>query len=102
MALNRAAQELDDKRMKALREAEALVQREQEKCKHHIIIFLSVQEYTERMRKERFNLNRGVSIPYSCLRYQHSQTDHNSCSVVIFERLMRSPSKKADDMPCGL
>lgn len=31
MALNRAAQELDDKRMKALREAEALVQREQEK-----------------------------------------------------------------------
>jgi len=38
MALNTAAQDREDKRMKSLREAEAMVQREQEKSKHCPII----------------------------------------------------------------
>lgn len=48
MALNTAAQEREDKRMKALREAEALVHREQEKGKHQLIIILVLLKRKQR------------------------------------------------------
>jgi len=48
MALNTAAQEREDKRMKALREAEALVHREQEKSKHHPILILVIRRRKQR------------------------------------------------------
>lgn len=44
MALNTGAQVREDNRLKLLREAEALVQREQEKRKHHLIILLSMNQ----------------------------------------------------------
>lgn len=42
MALKNAAEEREDKRMKALREAEALVLKEQEKSKHLPVICYSI------------------------------------------------------------
>jgi len=66
MALNTAAQEREDKRMKALREAEALVHKEQEKGKHHPIIIHVLP------RKKQLDIGGKMKFMLKILSYVHN------------------------------